>query len=67
MEVNQTKCGMVGGDVLTVPLCKKAQDEFGLDCEGGIVPMTLLYGGKIVAAESMDTGDSGGGSADVEV
>ena len=52
VEVNQTKRGIVGGDVLTVPLCKKAQDEFGLYCEADIVPMTLLYGGKIAAALS---------------
>ena len=52
VEVNQTKRGIVGGDVLTVPLCKKAQEEFGLYCEADIVPMTLLYGGKIAAALS---------------
>lgn len=53
VEVNQTKRGIVGGDVLTtVPLCKKAQKEFGLYCEADIVPMTLLYGGKIAAALS---------------
>ena len=52
VEVNQTKRGIVGGDVLTVPLCKKAQEEFGLYCEADIVPMTLLYGGKISAALS---------------
>lgn len=52
VEVNQTKRGIVGGDVLTLPLCKKAQDEFGLYCEADIVPMTLLYGGKIAAALS---------------
>lgn len=52
VEVNQTKRGIIGGDVLTMPLCKKAQDEFGLYCEADIVPMTLLYGGKIAAALS---------------
>ena len=52
VEVNQTKRGIVGGDVLTVPLCKKAQEEFGMYCEADIVPMTLLYGGKIAAALS---------------
>ncbi len=52
VEVNQTKRGIVGGDILTVPLCKKAQEEFGLYCEAEIVPMTLLYGGKIAAALS---------------
>ena len=52
VEVNQTKRGIVGGDVQTMPLCKKAQEEFGLYCEADIVPMTLLYGGKIAAALS---------------
>ena len=52
VEVNQTKRGIVGGDVQTIPLCKKAQEEFGLYCEADIVPMTLLYGGKIAAALS---------------
>ena len=52
VEVNQTKRGIIGGDVQTIPLCKKAQDEFGLYCEADIVPMTLLYGGKIAAALS---------------
>lgn len=52
VEVNQTKRGIIGGDVLRVPLCKKAQEEFGLYCEADIVPMTLLYGGKIAAALS---------------
>ena len=51
VEVNQTKRGIVGL-VLTVPLCKKAQEEFGLYCEADIVPMTLLYGSKIAAALS---------------
>jgi predicted nucleotidyltransferase component of viral defense system len=52
VEVNQTKRGIIGGDVQTLPLCKKAQDEFGMYCEAEIVPMTLLYGGKIAAALS---------------
>lgn len=52
VEVNQTKRGIIGGDVQTLPLCKKAQDEFGMYCEADIVPMTLLYGGKIAAALS---------------
>ena len=38
--------------MLRVPLCKKAQEEFGLYCEADIVPKTLLYGGKIAAALS---------------
>ena len=52
VEVNQTKRGIIGGNVQMLPLCKKAQDEFGMYCEVEIVPMTLLYGGKIAAALS---------------
>lgn len=52
IEVNQTKRGIVGGEVLTRPLSDKAQNEFSLYCEAKIVPLTLLYGGKIAAALS---------------
>ena len=52
IEVNQTKRGVVGGDVVLKAVCDKAQDEFGLYCEATIVPMTQLYGGKIAAALS---------------
>jgi hypothetical protein len=52
VEVNQTKRGIVGGDVLTLPLSDKAQNEFSLYCEAKIVPLTQLYGGKIAAALS---------------
>ena len=52
VEVNQTKRGIVGGEVLTLPLSDKAQNEFSLYCEAKIVPLTLLYGGKIAAALS---------------
>lgn len=52
IEVNQTKRGIVGGDTLRLPLCEKAQQEFGLYCEADIVPITLLYGGKVAAALS---------------
>ena len=52
VEVNQTKRGIVGGGVLTLPLSDKAQNEFSLYCEAKIVPLTLLYGGKIAAALS---------------
>lgn len=52
IEVNQTKRGIIGGEVFTQPLCTKAQDEFSLYCEAKIVPLTLLYGGKIAAALS---------------
>ena len=52
VEVNQTKRGIVGGEVLTLPLSDKAQNEFSLYCEAKIVPLTQLYGGKIAAALS---------------
>ena len=52
VEVNQTKRGLIGGEAKTLPLSKKAQEEFGLYCEATIVPQTLLYGGKIAAALS---------------
>lgn len=52
IEVNQTKRGIVGGEVELVPLCDKAQEEFGMYCEARLVPKTLLYGGKIAAALS---------------
>lgn len=52
IEVNQTKRGIIGGEVLTLPLCEKAKVEFRLSCKAKIVPLTLLYGGKIAAALS---------------
>lgn len=52
VEVNQTKRGIIGGEPMVLPLCDKAQDEFGLFCEATIVPNTLLYGGKLAAALS---------------
>lgn len=52
IEVNQTKRGIACGEIITMPLCAKAQEEFGLYCEANIVPLTLLYGGKIAAALS---------------
>lgn len=52
VELNQTKRGIVGGDVIVQPLSDKAQEEFGLYCEAHIVPLTQLYGGKIAAALS---------------
>ncbi|MBQ3961248.1 MAG: nucleotidyl transferase AbiEii/AbiGii toxin family protein [Muribaculaceae bacterium] len=52
IEVNQTKRGIVGGKVQSIPLSEKAQNEFSLFCEANIVPMTQLYGGKIAAALS---------------
>lgn len=52
IEVNQTKRGIFGGEILTLPLSDKAQKEFSLYCEAKIVPLTMLYGGKIAAALS---------------
>lgn len=52
IEVNQTKRGIIGGEVITLPLCEKAKSEFRLSCKAQIVPLTLLYGGKIAAALS---------------
>lgn len=52
VEVNQTKRGIVCGEVQTLPLCDKAQEEFGMYCEANIVPTELLYGGKVAAALS---------------
>lgn len=52
IEVNQTKRGIIGGEVLTIPLSENAQNEFSLYCEARIVPLTQLYGGKIAAALS---------------
>jgi len=52
VEVNQTKRGIVGSELQHLPLCTKAQNEFGMYCEATIVPMTQLYGGKVAAALS---------------
>lgn len=52
IEVNQTKRGIVGGETVPMPLCKKAQEMFELEVEARIVPLTQLYGGKIAAALS---------------
>ena len=52
IEVNQAKRGIIGGDVQTIPLSEKAQEEFSLYCEASVVPLTQLYGGKIAAALS---------------
>ena len=52
IEVNQTKRGIIGGEVQTIPLSEKAQEEFSLFCEANVVPLTQLYGGKIAAALS---------------
>lgn len=52
IEVNQTKRGIIGGEVQLLPVCDKAQNEFDVYCKAKIVPLTLLYGGKISAALS---------------
>lgn len=52
IEVNQTKRGIVGGDVVVLHLSEKAQYDFEMDVKMRIVPLTLLYGGKIAAALS---------------
>lgn len=52
IEVNQIKRGIVGGDVMRLPLSERAQEEFGMYCEADVVPVTQLYGGKIAAALS---------------
>ncbi len=51
IEVNGIKRGVIG-DVITVPLCKKAQEEFKMFCKVRVVPISQLYGGKIAAALS---------------
>lgn len=52
VEVNQTKRGIVSGEPQLMPLCNKAQEDFGMYCEARVVPISLLYGGKISAALS---------------
>lgn len=43
IEVNQTKRGIVGGDVLILPLSEKAEDDFEMTVKARIVPLTLLW------------------------
>jgi len=52
VEVNQTKRGLVCGEMVRMPLCEKAQQLFRLYCEANVVPIALLYGGKVAAALS---------------
>ena len=52
IEVNQTKRGIVGGEIVTLPLSNNAQQFFSMYCEANVVPLTQLYGGKIAAALS---------------
>lgn len=49
IEVNVIKRGIIG-PTIEMPLCNKAQEEFGMFCKGRIVPLEQLYGGKIAAA-----------------
>lgn len=51
IEVNGIKRGIIG-QAVDLPLCDKAQAEFGMYCKARIVPMEQLYGGKIAAALS---------------
>jgi len=49
IEVNDVKRGIIG-DAIKMPLCKAAQDTFGVFCEAKLVPLSQIYGGKINAA-----------------
>lgn len=49
IEVNGIKRGIIG-ETIEMPLCGKAQEEFGMYCKARIVPLSQLYGGKIAAA-----------------
>ncbi len=51
IEVNGIKRGIIG-PTIDLPLCDKAQTEFGMYCKARIVPLEQLYGGKIAAALS---------------
>ena len=51
IEVNATKRGIIG-DVVELPLCEKARNEFSMGCEARTVSFSQLYGGKITAALS---------------
>lgn len=51
IELNGIKRGIIG-DVEDRELCDKAKEEFKMSCVARIVPFSLLYGGKIVAALS---------------
>lgn len=51
IEVNGIKRGIIG-PLIELPLCNKAQEEFGMFCKARIVPIAQLYGDKISAALS---------------
>lgn len=49
IEVNQINRGVLD-DLVELPLCNKAQEEFDAFCAISVVSMGQLYGGKICAA-----------------
>ena len=49
IEVNGTKRGIIG-DMVDMPLCDKARQEFSMACKARTVSFSQLYGGKVVAA-----------------
>ena len=49
IEVNDVKRGIID-NTITMPLCKAAQNIFGVLCEARLVPLSQIYGGKISAA-----------------
>jgi predicted nucleotidyltransferase component of viral defense system len=49
IEVNQINRGILG-DLVVLPLCNKAQEEFDAFCTISVVSLGQLYGGKICAA-----------------
>ena len=51
IEVNAKKRGIIG-DVVELPLCEKARNEFSMGCKARTVSFSQLYGGKITAALS---------------
>lgn len=51
IKVNATKRGIIG-DVVELPLCEKARNEFSMGCKARTVSFSQLYGGKITAALS---------------
>lgn len=51
IEVNGTKRGALG-ELMTLPLCQAAEQEFYTTCRARIVSFSQLYGGKLAAALS---------------
>lgn len=50
LEVNNIKRGVVCGDPILLPTCPKIRSQFSADYNLKIVPLPLLYGGKVAAA-----------------